>query len=206
VSVFEAALRLLSPFMPFLTEELWRAVYDDDPPAKSIALTQYLTGNEHFDEVSKIDFGIIQSLIVESRALRKDLEIEEKAIVPVEIRIDPGMQTVIEENRLVIERLARVSEVRFVEQVTSGVRKRSTFNFDLALIYERKIDVEAERERLKKDIAKQVQIVANSDRQLNNPGFLAKAPVHIVEGLKKQHEEAQRLLDKLRGDLDSLSG
>ena len=41
VGVFEAALRLLSPFMPFLTEELWHAVYDGDPPAKSIALTRY---------------------------------------------------------------------------------------------------------------------------------------------------------------------
>ena len=41
VSVFEAALRLLSPFMPFLTEEIWHAVYDGNPPAKSIALTRY---------------------------------------------------------------------------------------------------------------------------------------------------------------------
>ena len=41
VTVFEASLRLLSPFMPFITEEIWHAVYDGNPPAKSIALTQY---------------------------------------------------------------------------------------------------------------------------------------------------------------------
>ena len=41
MQVFEASLRLLSPFMPFLTEELWHAVYDGNPPAKSIALTRY---------------------------------------------------------------------------------------------------------------------------------------------------------------------
>ena len=46
VSVFEAALRLLSPFMPFLTEELWHAVYDGNPPAKSIALTRYPQSSE----------------------------------------------------------------------------------------------------------------------------------------------------------------
>ncbi len=41
VQVFEASLRLLSPFMPFLTEEIWHAVYDGNPPAKSIALTRF---------------------------------------------------------------------------------------------------------------------------------------------------------------------
>ena len=41
VAVFEASLRLLSPFMPFLTEEIWHAVYDGNPPAKSIALTRF---------------------------------------------------------------------------------------------------------------------------------------------------------------------
>src|SRR6185503_11534325 len=41
LATFEAALRLLSPFMPFITEELWHAVYDGNPPAKSIALSRY---------------------------------------------------------------------------------------------------------------------------------------------------------------------
>jgi valyl-tRNA synthetase len=74
----------------------------------------------------------------------------------------------------------------------------------VAVIYERKIDVAAERAKKDKEIAQQEKNIANSDRQLNNPGFTAKAPAHIVEGLKKQRDEAQQLLDKLRRDLDSL--
>ena len=46
VSVFEASLRLLSPFMPFITEEIWHALYDGNPPAKSIALTRYPHGGD----------------------------------------------------------------------------------------------------------------------------------------------------------------
>jgi valyl-tRNA synthetase len=91
-----------------------------------------------------------------------------------------------------------------VPQITIGLSKHSTFNFDVAVVYEKKIDVAAERERSTKDIAKFDKIIASSDRQLNNPGFLAKAPAHIVEGLKKQRDEAKRLLDKARGDLDGL--
>ena len=58
--------------------------------------------------------------------------------------------------------------------------------FDVAIVYERKIDVIAERERLTKDIAKFEKGLPIAERQLGNPGFSAKAPAHIVEGLKKQ--------------------
>jgi len=66
--------------------------------------------------------------------------------------------------------------------------------------------VAAERERLTKDIAKYEKIIGSAERQLNNPGFTAKAPANIVEGLKKQLEETKRLLDKTRRDLDNLPG
>ena len=62
----------------------------------------------------------------------------------------------------------------------------------------------AERERLTKEFAKVEKAIANAERQLNNPGFTAKAPPHIVEGLKKQLSESRRLRDKIRGDLDAL--
>jgi valyl-tRNA synthetase len=146
----------------------------------------------------------LQSLTVEIRALRKEIGVEEKAVVPIEIRTDASSRKIVEQNRDIVERLARVSEIRFVDQIAAGLAKHSTAAFDVAAIYQRTIDVPAERERKKKEIAKQEQIVLNADRQLNNPGFLVKAPAHIVEGLKKQREEAQRLLDKLRGDLGSL--
>jgi valyl-tRNA synthetase len=206
VSVFEAALRLLSPFMPFITEELWHAIYDGKPPARSIALTQYPAGDEHLDDPALIDMGVLQSLIVETRALRKEIGVEEKATTPIEVRIDRGMQVIIGDNSAIVERLARVNDVRFVDHITSGLSKHSTFNFDVAVNYERTVDVAAERERLTKDIAKFEKIIESSDRQLNNPGFLAKAPAHIVEGLRKQRDEAKRLLDKARGDLDGLPG
>ena len=108
------------------------------------------------------------------------------------------------EDHAIVERLARVSELRIVEQIATGVSKHSTANFDVAVIYERTVDVTAERERSKKEIARQEKIIANAGRQLGNPGFIEKAPAHIVEGLKKQLAEARRLLEKARGDFDAL--
>ena len=82
--------------------------------------------------------------------------------------------------------------------------KHSTPDFDVAVIYERTIDVPAERERLTKDIAKYEKGLAAAERQLGNESFLAKAPAHVVEGLKKQEAETRLLLGKARAALDAL--
>ncbi|HUN83257.1 MAG TPA: valine--tRNA ligase [Terracidiphilus sp.] len=206
VSVFESALRLLSPFMPFLTEELWHAVYDGNPPAKSIALTRYPQSRDAAIDRAAIDeMALLQSLIIEIRALRKEISIEEKVSVPIEVRGDAGLRKLAEENSEIIERLARVSEVRFVSEIPAGLAKHSTSQFDVAAVYERKIDVAADRERLTKDLAKVEKRISNAENQLNNPGFVAKAPQHVVENLRKQLEEDRQLRDKLHRDLERLS-
>ncbi len=204
--VFESSLRMLSPFMPFITEEIWHAIFDGNPPAKSIALAKFPRPREISQTVAPVisQMALLQNLIIEIRALRKEIGVEEKATVPIEVRADAELQNIADENREIVQRLARVSEVRFVEQVSAGLAKHSSPQFDVAVIYERKIDVAAERDKLTKEIAKQEKIIASSERQLNNPGFTSKAPPHIVEGLKKQRGDAQQLLDKLRRDLDSL--
>ena len=206
VSVFEAALRLLSPFMPFITEELWHAVYDGNPPAKSIALTIYPNSSEtsdrHVTAIEEMTF--MQNLITEIRGLRKEIGVEEKTIVPIEVRADAVSRKIAEGNRDIVERLARVSGVRFVEQITTGLSKHSTAAFDVGVLYERTIDVPAERERLTKDIAKYEKGLAAAERQLGNEAFLAKAPAHVVEGLKKQESETRLLLEKAKAALNVL--
>jgi valyl-tRNA synthetase len=206
VSVFEAALRLLSPFTPFLTEELWHAVFDGNPPAKSIALTRYPQEDKgQLDTTAQADLSLLQDIVTGIRTRRKEGGVEERAITDIEIDPVGTGRTVVAENQIIIQRLARVGKVQLVTRNFSGsLLMYSNPNFDVGIRYERTIDVPAERERKKKEIAQHEKVIASADRQLNNPGFLAKAPAHIVEGLKKQREEAQRLLDKARGDLDAL--
>jgi valyl-tRNA synthetase len=205
VQVFECALRLLSPFMPFITEELWYAVYDGNPRAKSIALVDYPFEDEGMiDAAATTAMSFVQELVVETRGLRKEIGVEEKAIIPIELRADAAFRKVAEENHDIIEKLARVSELRFVDQISAGLSKHSTANFDVAVIYEATIDVAAERERLTKDIARYEKGLAAAERQLGNEGFLAKAPAQIVEGLKKQEAETRLLLEKASATLAAL--
>jgi valyl-tRNA synthetase len=205
VAVFEAALRLLSPFMPFLTEELWHAVYDGKPPAKSIALTRYPhVGGPAKDQAAIEEMELVQTLIDEVRALRKEVGAEEKVQVPIEVRTHATGRQLFESNRDIVEKLARVNEVRFVEQISEGLSKHHAAALDVAVVYERKIDVAAERERLTRDIAKYEKGMAAAERQLGNEGFLAKAPAAVVEGLKKQAAETKMLLDNARAALEGL--
>jgi len=216
VQVFEAALRLLSPFMPFLTEELWHAVHEGNLPTKSIALCKYPQGDLKYqmDSGTKfaekiaydfIDMNMLQSLTSETRALRKEIGVEEKAAAPIEVRIDAKLQVSVQENSTFIERLARASELRFVSEISAGLAKHSTAAFDVAVVYEKQIDVAAERERLAKEIAKYEKGLISAERQLGNESFLAKAPAQVVEGLRKQEAETRLLLEKARAALDNLN-
>jgi len=203
LSVFEASLRMLSPFMPFITEELWHAVYVRNPPAKSIALMSYPPVQSSHVRM-QIEMELVQSLIVEIRALRKEIGVEERAITPIELRINSGLKHVIEENSATVEKLARVSEVRFVNAIAAGLSKHHAAEFDVAVVYEKKVDVAAERERLTKEIARFEKALVSAEKQLGNPAFLGKAPAQVVEGLKKQEMETRLLLEKARIAMASL--
>ncbi len=221
VSIFEAALRLLSPFMPFLTEELWHAVYDGNPPAKSIALTSYPKGRYTWDAKTisaqiaydrsafeiVFEMTVLQSVISAFRALRKDSGVPEKEFVMGQFHSDPMRGNyafgVVTHNGDIFRQLAKVEVVR-LEPLTYG-KTRSEANFDIAIDYEAQIDVAAERERLTKDIAKYEKNLISAERQLGNESFLAKAPAQVVEGLKKQEAETRLLLEKARAALHNLT-
>ena len=84
VSIFEGALRLLSPFMPFITEELWHAVYDGNPPAQSIALSAYPKADEsQIDTASETEMAILQDLIAAVRTIRTELNVDRIQKLPI---------------------------------------------------------------------------------------------------------------------------
>jgi valyl-tRNA synthetase len=131
--------------------------------------------------------------------------VEEKATVPIRLRVAPAERGGIEQNSDIIGRLAKVSSIEFVDSMPEGAGVRSAPGFDVAVVYERTIDVAAECERLKKELARFEKEISNADRQLSNEGFLAKAPANVVEGLRRRAAELTVLIPKNRAALDSLN-
>ncbi|MFZ0761098.1 MAG: valine--tRNA ligase [Candidatus Sulfotelmatobacter sp.] len=207
VNLFDASLRLLHPVMPFITEEIWQAIYEGQPPLKSIALAPYpLADDKQFDLNAETEMAILQDLIVNVRNVRAELKVEPKVKVPIELFAhEPGIRAMIEQNRGAVERLANVEKIKFVEgSLVKHTGVRSTARFDVHVVYERKIDIAAERERLKKDLEKLEKEFANNQKQLGNEQFLAKAPAHVVEALRRREAELTVLLEKTRGKLPEL--
>jgi valyl-tRNA synthetase len=209
VNLFEASLRLLHPVMPFITEEIWHAVYDGKPPLKSIALAAYPAADEkQIDLGAETEMAILQDLIVSVRNLRAELKVEPKVKVPIEVFAhEPEIRAMLEKNlgAVLLDRPANVEKITFVEGSLANLPgARGTSRFDVHAIYEMKIDVAAERERLTKELEKIEKQLAIAQARLGDQQFLSKAPPHVVEGLRKQVEEATILREKTLSKLKEL--
>jgi len=207
LGIFDAALRLLHPVMPFITEEIWQALYDADPPLKSIALAPYPQADEkQFDLAAETEMAILQDLIVSVRNVRAELKVEQKQRVPIQLFVqEQGIRELIERNQGSVERLANIERIEFVGNSLAKLSgARSTARFDVHVIYERKIDVAVERERLKKELEQIEREIGNGQRQLGNEQFLAKAPAKVVEGIRRRAQELAVLREKVTSKLDEL--
>jgi valyl-tRNA synthetase len=194
--------------MPFITEEIWHAIYDQKPPVKSIALAAYPQADEkQFDLAAETEMAILQDLIVSVRQLRVDLKVEPKIKVPIEIFAhDPETGILIERNKESIKRLAGVESINGVSQArASQAPSRHTVRFDVRVVFEKKIDTAAERERLKKELDKIEREITNGQRQLGNEQFLAKAPANVVDGLRRRAQELAVLRQKTESKLQELA-
>src|SRR5438046_7027078 len=116
---------------------------------------------------------ILQALIKDVRNRRKELEDPENVKTPIQIHTSAAGQKLLHDNRYVIEKRANVEGIRFEEHSIAklpGVRAAE--GYEVGIIFEKKIDVAAERERLNKELKKLKTELANAQRQLGNENFL----------------------------------
>ncbi len=129
VNLFEASLRLLHPVMPFITEEIWQAIYDGAPPLKSIALAAYPAADEgQIDLGAETEMAILQDLIVSVRNLRAELKVEPKVKVPIEVFAhEPEIRAMLEKNlgSVLLDRPANVEKVEFCGELAGELARRA---------------------------------------------------------------------------------
>jgi valyl-tRNA synthetase len=192
--------------MPFITEEVWHAMYDGKPPAKSIALVSYPELDKRWlNDQAEEQMAVLQDLIEKIRNMRAEMKVEPKVKTPVKIHAAADVHTLITENRGMVERLGSINGIEFVDASLAQMPgARTTPKFEAALVYEQKVDVAAERERLTKELNKLEGELANANRQLGNEQFLAKAPGHVVEGIRKRQGELHTLIEKVKTVLAKL--
>jgi valyl-tRNA synthetase len=207
-AAFEAALRLLHPFMPFLTEELWHQL-PQPPGAKSIALDRYPEVRKEWKNPQSLrNFGQIQEVIVALRNIRAEMKLEPKKKVPAEFSSgEAAVRQVIEENRDSILRLAALSELKISagHLPQAGGAVRSTARFDVRIAFAADtIDVAGESARLRKEIEGLEKAIASKEKQLADATFRSRAPEKIIRTMEATLTEQRLELQKLRKRLEEL--
>ncbi|HXJ13845.1 MAG TPA: valine--tRNA ligase [Candidatus Limnocylindrales bacterium] len=185
---FDAALRLLHPFMPFLTEELWHQL-PQKPGAKSIALDAFPEARAGWKDAGALgEFGLIQEVIQGFRTVRSEMKLDPKKKVAAEFASgDAKIREVIEANLAAIQRLGLLTELRLMagKLGEGGGGMRSTAEFDLRIPYvEETVDVAAELARLTKEIEGLEKAIASKEKQLGNETFRSKAPEKIIREME----------------------
>ncbi len=198
---FDAALRLLHPFMPFLTEELWHQL-PQRAGAKSIALDAFPEARAAWKDAAALaEFGLIQEVIQGLRTVRSEMKLEPKKKVAAEFASADGKtRGVIEANREAIQRLGNLSGLSVVagKLAEGGGGMRSTAEFDLRIPYaEETVDVAAELARLKKEIEGLQKAIASKEKQLGNETFRSRAPENIIKQMEQALAEQKIELEKL---------
>lgn len=201
--VLDVVLRLLHPTMPFVTEVLWKALTGGESiviaPWPTVADTN---GGVATDEVAARRIADADKLITELRRFRSDQGVKPSQKVPG--RLDFASVDLAGQENLV-RNLANttVPEEGFTASASIEVRL-SQGTVEVALDTSGAVDVEAERKRLEKDLAKANKELEQTGKKLANESFLAKAPDEVVEKIRTRQQVAQEEVDRITARLEAL--
>jgi len=202
-AVFERALRLLHPFMPFLTEELWQTL-PQRAGSRSIALDKFPeAASNRIDPIAEKDLSLLQRVITWVRVGRADNKIDAKKKIAAELSSqDVAVRQLVEVNLEPIQRLAVLSSLLVTSDRLTGTGYfHNAREFDVHIPFAEIVNPQAEMARLKKDREGLQKAIASKEAQLGNETFRSRAPEMIIKGLEatlaEQRTELKKLQDRL---------
>ncbi|AZO76775.1 MULTISPECIES: valine--tRNA ligase [unclassified Bosea (in: a-proteobacteria)] len=211
--VIDLICQLLHPFMPFLTEELWAQKANAGAPravpageAGLVCLTRWPELSALVDEAAEAEIGFVVDLISDIRSIRSETNVPGGTQVPlVLVKASAATKAAVEAWAPMIERLARLSAIEFAEQAPGQSAQIIVRGEVAALPLAGIIDLDAERARLTKELAKLDQDIVAVERKLGNPDFMARAPEEIVEENRERKAAAEARKLKIAEALERLA-
>ena len=197
--------KLLHPFMPFLTEELWAITGEHAPRENVLALALWpdLRGLENAQAEAEV--GWVVDLVSQVRSVRAEMNVPAAAQIPL-VLVAASEADTAHARRWdeTLKRLARLSEISFAEKAPAQAVQVVARGTVLALPLAGVIDFDAERARLQKGIAAEQKEIGKIDAKLGNADFLRRAPEEVVEENNERRVDAVARLEKMRAALTLL--
>ena len=198
LSFFDCLLRLLHPFMPFITEELWQHLADRNP-GESL-MVQLVPEAKTFDSELLARFEMVKEVIGGIRTIRLQRNIPQKEQLALEI---VGKNPVAELNA-VIAKLCNLSEISEVSAKSEGAAAFLVGTTEYAVPLGSLINVEEELKKLENDLKYQEGFLQSVLKKLGNEKFVSKAPASVIEMERKKQADAETKIAALRESIAAL--
>jgi valyl-tRNA synthetase len=203
--VLDQIVTLLHPIIPYITEELWQTRADRPQPLITTPWPEYAP--ELIDDAANQEMDWVVRLISQIRAVRAEMNVPPGAKVPMLLKdAGPLAQSALATHKDLILRLARLSDAGLLTgEVPKGAVQDVLDEATLILPIADVIDLDAEKARLEKEIAKQDAEITRFEKKLANDKFVANAPAEVVEGEREKLSEAQAARARLDEALKRLA-
>ena len=201
--VLSSSMKLLHPYMPFITEEIWQCLPHE---GDSIMVAAWPKSDEKlFDAEAEAAMNAIMEAIKAIRNMRAEVNVAPGKKVPAILLVADELQQVVADNQSYIKLMASVDELSILpaggdkpENAMAAVTK----GIEVYLPLKGLIDVEKETQRLNKELDGMTKEIGRIEGKLNNAGFLAKAPAEVVE---KEKAKAQEIAGKMQAIQERLA-
>jgi len=195
---FDTLLKLLHPFMPFITEELWQHIYDRKE-GESI-MTQILNAAGNYDETIIAQFEAVKEVIGGIRTIRLQKNIAQKEALTLEV---VGESPVSKYNA-VIAKLCNLSAINAVAAKAEGAAAFMVGTTEYAVPLGNLINVEEELKKLEADLKYQEGFLQSVLKKLSNEKFVSKAPANVIEMERKKQADAETKIAALKESIAAL--
>ena len=201
--VLSSSMKLLHPYMPFITEEIWQCLPHE---GDSIMVAAWPESDEQlFDAEAEAAMNAIMEAIKAIRNMRAEVNVAPGKKVPAILLVADELQPVVADNQSYIKLMASVDELSILQaggDKPENAMAAVTKGIEVYLPLKGLIDVEKETQRLNKELDGMTKEIGRIEGKLNNAGFLAKAPAEVVE---KEKTKAQEIAVKMQAIQERLT-
>jgi len=202
IGFFERILKLLHPFMPFLTEELWHdELFGEKGELDCIIVAPYPTFTTAETQILK-DVEVVKQVVAEIRNIRNTKQISPKEALPLNVKVNSTLDY--EKWLNIIFKLANINEVEFVNDKIAGAASFMVGNDEFFIQLNETIDVDAERERLNAELVYLQGFLKSVNAKLGNERFVQNAKPEIIQNERNKQADAESKIRIIEESLSAL--
>ena len=199
ITLFEDNLKLLHPFMPFVTEEIWQQI-TPRTPQEALIIASY-PEQKPFDEGVLAEFELVQDIISGVRTVRKEKNIAFKDEISLSVINNEQLPTHWDS---LIQKLGNIPSISYTDTAVEGAVSFRVKSNEYFIPILDKINVEEERKKLEKELAHIQGFLKSVRAKLSNERFVSSAPAPVIENERKKEADALAKIETLEKSLQNL--